>query len=83
MKMRTRIVAAAGALAVAVGVGYGVGVAQAYQPHMQNALGDLQAAKSELEMASPNKGGHRVTAINLINGAIGEVEQGIAAGGGY
>jgi hypothetical protein len=83
MNMRTKVLAAAGALAIAVGVGYGVGVAQGYQPHMQNALGDLQAAKSELQMASPNKGGHRVAAINLINGAIGEVEQGIAVGAGY
>jgi hypothetical protein len=33
-----------------------------------------------LQAAEANKGGHRVTAIRLINEAINEVQAGIAAG---
>jgi len=55
-------------------------VAAPPQPHMYNALGALQNARSELQAAEANKGGHRVTAIRLINEAINEVQAGIAAG---
>jgi hypothetical protein len=50
------------------------------QPRMYKALDHLRAAKADLERASPNKGGHRVKAIVLINQAIHEVEAGIAYG---
>jgi hypothetical protein len=47
------------------------------QPHMQHALHALQNAKSQLEKAEHDKGGHRVKAIELINQAIAEVQAGI------
>jgi hypothetical protein len=47
------------------------------QPHMQAALNELQGAKSELQVALSDKGGHRVRAIRLIDDAIGEVEAGM------
>ena len=52
------------------------------QPHMVNALSALQTAKSELQAAQANKGGHRLKAIDLVNQAIGEVQAGMAAAGG-
>ncbi len=56
------------------------GTAMAYQGHMWNALHALQNADAQLQAASPDKGGHRVNAINLVNQAIGEVQAGIAVG---
>ena len=50
------------------------------QPHMQAALDALQRAKSNLERAEADKGGHRVRAIGYVNDAIAEVNLGIAAG---
>jgi hypothetical protein len=52
----------------------------ANQPHMYNALGDLKAARHQLEVALDDKGGHRVRAISIIDNAIEEVNAGIAAG---
>jgi hypothetical protein len=60
-----------GGLAVACTAG-------ANQPNMQAALGSLQAARSELIQARPNKGGHRERAINFVNAAISETQAGIA-----
>jgi hypothetical protein len=54
------------------------GVAIAQQPNMQNALDSLLSAQSSLQMAAPNKGGHRDRAIGLVNQAIEEVRLGIA-----
>lgn len=82
MKLLTKAALSASALALCVGAGYGIGFAQGEQPHMQNALGDLQAARSELSVATTNKGGHRVAAINLVNQAITQVEAGMAVGAG-
>ena len=48
------------------------------QPIMQSAKINLQNAKAQLIAASPNKGGHRAKAINLVNEAIAEVNRGIA-----
>lgn len=48
------------------------------QPHMQAARSSLNTAKAELQKATPDKGGHRVNAIGLINSAIAEVNAGIA-----
>lgn len=50
------------------------------QPHMQAALRALRNAKVQLEMAVPDKAGHRVKAVELVNNAIAETEAGIAAG---
>ncbi len=54
------------------------GRVSADQPHMRNALNALRNARSELEIASSNKGGHRAKAIDLIDQAIREVKKGIA-----
>jgi uncharacterized iron-regulated protein len=48
------------------------------QPFMRAARADLQTAKSELQRATPDKGGHRVKAMTLVNQAIAQVNQGIA-----
>jgi len=53
---------------------------QVRQPRMEAALEDLREARTELESAAPNKGGHRERAIELIDRAIEQVKQGIEAG---
>jgi hypothetical protein len=55
---------------------------EAAQPHMDTALRALRNAKVQLEMAEPDKEGHRVKAIELVNQAIAQVEAGIQAGAG-
>ncbi len=47
------------------------------QPHMQNAKENLRLAREELRLAEPNKGGHRERAMELIDQAIDQVQQGI------
>ena len=56
-----------------------IAVTNAGQPNMQAALGDLRAARASLERAVPDKAGHRVRAIGLVNQAIAEVQAGMAA----
>lgn len=53
------------------------GSADAYQGNMERALSELFAALASLREATPNKGGHRETAIQLIRQAINEVQAGI------
>jgi hypothetical protein len=48
------------------------------QPFMEAARADLMKAKSELQMAMRDKGGHRAKALSLVNQAIAEVNRGIA-----
>lgn len=67
---------------LALALVFTAGVVTGAQPHMANALGALQTAKSELQAAQANKGGHRLKAIDLVNQAIGEVQAGMAAAGG-
>lgn len=47
------------------------------QPKMGSALSSLKKARVDLKAATSDKGGHRVRAINLVDQAISEVEQGI------
>lgn len=47
------------------------------QPNMQAALTLLRGAKGHLEIATADKGGHRVKAIELTNRAIEEVQLGV------
>ena len=54
--------------------------AVAQQTHMQNALGALNRAYNQLDLAAPDKAGHRVKAMGLIEQAIEQVKLGIAAG---
>lgn len=77
--MDTRIKTGLGvsALAVTLAAGVFIGQALAAQPHMRSALDDLRAARSELSVATHNKGGHRVTAIGLVDQAINEVKEGM------
>ena len=76
MKRRYAIVLTfVGGLAAGCAAGY----AGAAQPHMQAALDSLRAARSELQAAEHNKGGHRVKAIELVDSAITETKLGIEA----
>jgi len=56
------------------------GTALAYQTHMWNALNAEQTALHQLQMARPDKAGHRVSAINLLNQAITQTHLGITSG---
>lgn len=60
--------------------GIGAGVALATQTYMMNARTHLQEALNQLEMAKPDKAGHRVNAITYVNDAINQVNLGIKAG---
>jgi hypothetical protein len=48
------------------------------EPHMAAALGHLHEAEAELQKATPNKGGHREKAMQLVKQAESETEQGVA-----
>jgi hypothetical protein len=68
---RSLLAVAAFAFAFAIGcMVYG-------QPHMQAAMDELRAARGELDLAEPDKGGHRVHAIELTNAAIEQTRLGI------
>jgi hypothetical protein len=47
------------------------------QPRMREALVQLQSVVDTLQKATPDKGGHRVKAIELTRQAIDEVKAGI------
>ena len=49
-----------------------------HEPHMSAALGHLEQAKAELEKATPNKGGHRERALQLVDQAMQQVKDGEA-----
>jgi len=65
-------------LVTGVTIGAIAGAVMAAQPHMQSALGSLQAARAELVRAEANKGGHRDRAIGFVDSAIAETKAGIA-----
>jgi hypothetical protein len=69
--------AAMGTLAASA-VAISAGGVQAYQGNMERAIGELNAALRSLREATPDKGGHKANAVNLIQQAIGEVRAGIA-----
>jgi hypothetical protein len=72
----------AGVTALGVGVVLNsITEAEANQPYMQAALNSLQNARWNLQHAEHDKGGHRANALNLVEQAIGEVQEGIAVGG--
>ena len=50
------------------------------QPHMASALRSLQTARTQLQTAIPDKGGHRDRAIGFVNSAITETQAGIDYG---
>jgi hypothetical protein len=65
-------------ITASMGIGYAIGA----QPHMNETVALLQSARVELVKATPNKGGHRERALELIDQAISEVRAGIAFAGG-
>ncbi len=71
---RFQLIIAAGAVFAA---GALAGAAIAAQPHMQAAIDYLKSARSELVSATPNKGGHRAKAIQLVDQAISETRTGM------
>lgn len=52
--------------------------AAADQPQMHAALQSLKDAERHLEKATTDKGGHRAKALELVRGAIAQVNRGIA-----
>jgi len=82
--MRQKVTAITSMLVVLAGLGlYSMVHAQnaemsKEEPHMSAALGHLEQAKAELEKATPNKGGHREKAMQLVDQAIQQVKQGEA-----
>jgi len=73
---RLRLIVAGIIAAGALGV-VGAGTAWAVQIHMANARADLQQGLTQLQLADPDKGGHRDQAINLVQQAIDQVDAGI------
>jgi hypothetical protein len=63
---------------VAAVAAMGLNSVMADQPHMRRALEHLRAARAELESAMHNKGGERIRAIETIDRAIHEVQEGMA-----
>ena len=51
--------------------------AETSQPEMRAALDNLRDARRHLETASRNQGGHRTRALELVDQAIAEAEQGM------
>lgn len=78
MTIRRSVVALAVCLALAIGIF--AGHAYARQTHMISARMHLNQALNQLNKATPDKGGHRATAMNLVKQAINEVNLGIAVG---
>ena len=68
------------ALLAAFGGGLAASSASADQPYMHDALDQLRAARATLSAGAPDKGGHRVRAIALVDRAIAEVRTGIDVG---
>ncbi len=69
------------ALVIGLLIGGAVGSwAAINQPHMIAALEALKTAKTELEMAEHNKGGHRAKALELVHKAIEQTKKGIEVG---
>ena len=73
---RQRVLSALVLVAVLIG-GIVAGRAHAAQPHMRAALDHLRNARSELNAATADKGGHREAALRIVNDAIREVQAGI------
>ena len=57
--------------------GMNLGTARADQPAMRSAIYHLRQARSDLQRALADKGGHRVNAIAAVDQAIDETQAGI------
>lgn len=79
-KIRTRrefATLVAGGAAAAVVLAGATTSASAYQGNMERAVSALYDALGSLREATPNKGGHRERAIQLVQQALSEVQAGI------
>lgn len=75
--MRNRVLAVFGVLLVAIGLVFAQTHRMAiHEPHMSAAYGHLEQARAELEKATPNKGGHRERAMQAIDQAMQQIEEG-------
>ena len=76
--MRNRIIGVLSTLLLLAGMGLFAQNRQMarHEPHMSAAIGHLQQAKEELQRAAPNKGGHREKAMELVNQAIQQIQEG-------
>lgn len=79
MRKSLKAFASVAGLSAMLVTGVFIGQAMAEQTHMQNALGALKSARAELNAATPDKGGHRVKAMGLVDEAIGQVQAGMMA----
>jgi len=77
MKSRRELALLATGAAIATGLVVRATPAVARQDAMLRAKGDLTDALETLRRADDNKGGHRVTAMKLIEDAITEVNAGM------
>jgi len=79
---RRSVVTSLGMLPLGIAVTAGLAAATTstdeQQPHMRAALEALRGARRHLDLAAPDKGGHRVKAIEHVNMAITETEAGIS-----
>jgi hypothetical protein len=75
--MRSQILAVLAVLFVTIGLVYAQTHRMAiHEPHMSAAYGHLDQARAELERATPNKGGHRERAMQAIDQAMQQIEEG-------
>ena len=80
--MRSRIILTLCALLVGAGMGISSLIyaqnrgMEIHEPHMNAAYEHLRQAKEELEQATPNKGGHRERAMQLVDQARQQIEEG-------
>jgi hypothetical protein len=58
-----------------------LGSVRADQPHMRRALEHLRAARAELQRSEHNKAGWRQRALNNVDRAIADTENGMKAAG--
>ena len=80
IRQTTRRLIVPAALLAAFGGGLAASSASADQPYMHNALDELRVARATLAAGAPDKGGHRVRAMALVDRAIAEVRAGIGVG---
>lgn len=78
--MKTRRTITTLLVLVAMSLTFFAGFAYARQWRMIDARNSLNTALNYLQHAEQDKGGHRVQAISLVQQAITQVNQGIAAG---
>jgi len=75
-RRKAALLATGGALAAGA-LSASAGPAAAYQGNMERAMASLYAALASLRDSTPNKGGHRERAMELVRRAISETQAGI------